>query len=127
MHGSKTDIPRVMDGKSFVSHSTAWGDMVATIDRWDAGFDGSPFFAALPEGMCPVPHWGYVSKGRVRIRYRDREEVIEAGQAFYLEPGHIPFADEDSELVYFSPADEMAKTEALLKEQKKETETRPQA
>src|SRR5437763_6924925 len=38
----------------------------------------------------PVPSLGYVAKDRLRYRFADREEIFEAGDAFYLPPGHIP-------------------------------------
>ena len=40
-------------------------------------------------------------------RYGDHEEVIEAGDAFYMPPGHIPIVDAGCELVQFSPADKL--------------------
>jgi hypothetical protein len=113
MHGSRRDVPPAMVGDRYATHMAEWGRMIASFDRWEAGFDGRALFAGMPGGLCPVPHWGCVLRGKVRIRYPDREEVIGAGEAFYLEPGHIPVAEEDSEVVYFSPADEMAKAEAL--------------
>ena len=46
----------------------------------------------------------------MRIRYSDREEVIEAGDAYYLEPGHLPLFEEDTEVIEFSPKSEYQKT-----------------
>jgi quercetin dioxygenase-like cupin family protein len=71
--------------------------------------------AGLPGGKCWCPHWGYVLKGRVTIRYEDREETAEAGEAFYMSPGHAPAAEEGTELVQFSPADELAATTEAIK------------
>jgi quercetin dioxygenase-like cupin family protein len=53
-------------------------------------------------------------KGRMTIRYADREEVIEAGDAFYLPPGHVPAGDAGSEFVQFSPTDELQVSEAAM-------------
>ncbi len=53
-------------------------------------------------------------KGRLRIKYADREETISAGEAYYLEPGHIPVIEEDAELVEFSPLAEYRKTMEAL-------------
>jgi glyoxylate utilization-related uncharacterized protein len=49
--------------------------------------DLAPMLKSLPGGRCPCPHWGYVIKGRLVVRYEDREETIEAGDAFYVPPG----------------------------------------
>ncbi|MEU6541638.1 cupin domain-containing protein, partial [Streptomyces sp. NPDC047000] len=54
----------------------------------DADLDGP--LQALPGGACQCPHWGYVIAGRVRFTSGDREEVYEAGDAFYQPPGHRP-------------------------------------
>ena len=44
----------------------------------------------------------------------DHEEVIEAGDAFYMSPGHAPEAEAGTEFVQFSPADQLAATEAAI-------------
>ncbi len=49
-------------------------------------------------------------KGRVRARYPGREEIVVAGDAFYLEPGHTTVFEEDTELVESSPGGEYQKT-----------------
>jgi hypothetical protein len=69
-----------------------------------------PLFKGLPDDRCQCPHWGYVLKGRMRIRYPDHEEIIEAGDAYYMVPGHLPFIEEDTEVVEFSPMGEYQKT-----------------
>jgi hypothetical protein len=77
--------------------------------------DATPLMSGLPDDRCQCPHWGYVVDGRVTFRYADREEVFEAGDAFYTPPGHVPVKHEPgTELVMFSPADELRKTEAVM-------------
>ncbi len=76
--------------------------------------DLGPMLKALPGGNCSCPHWGYVLKGRVIVRYDDHEEVFEAGDAFYMPPGHAPEAEAGTELVQFSPAEELAVVEAAI-------------
>jgi hypothetical protein len=69
--------------------------------------DGTPLLKGMPDDRCQCPHWGYVLKGSVTYRFADHEEVFHAGDAFYLPPGHIPLADAGSEIVQFSPAEEL--------------------
>src|SRR3954451_22428701 len=76
--------------------------------------DLAPMLASLPTGKCTCPHWGYVVKGRVIVRYDDHEEVLEAGDAFYMPPGHAPEAEEGTELIQFSPTDQLAEVDAAL-------------
>ena len=76
--------------------------------------DLGPMLKALPGGNCSCPHWGYLLKGRMTVRYDDREEVFESGDAFYMPPGHAPEAEAGTEFVQFSPADELAVVEAAI-------------
>ena len=47
-------------------------------------------------------------KGQLRFQVGDREETFEAGDAFYLPPGHIGIGNEPgTEFVQFSPAEEL--------------------
>jgi hypothetical protein len=48
-------------------------------------------------------------------RYADRDEVFEAGDAFYTPPGHIPVQHEPgSEILWFSPSEELRTAEAVM-------------
>jgi hypothetical protein len=46
-----------------------------------------------------------VIKGRVGCRYGDREEIVEAGEAYYFPAGHTPVLYAGTELVEFSPTE----------------------
>ena len=63
----------------------------------------------------PVPALGLRDQGQVTFRFGDREEVFEAGDAFYAPPGHIPVHTEPgSEYLQFSPADAMRMTTEVM-------------
>lgn len=96
-------------------------DRSSTVDGYTINFvtineahDLAPMLASLPGGHCSCPHWGYILKGRMTVTYGDRVEVFEAGDAFYMPPGHTPQADADAEFIMFSPADQLAATEAAI-------------
>ena len=77
--------------------------------------DQTPVLKGLPDDQCQCPHWGYVIRGRLTIRSGDREEVFEAGDAYYLAPGHVGVSNEPgSEIVQFSPAEELKKTSDVI-------------
>ena len=77
--------------------------------------DATPLLRGLPDDRCQCPHWGYVLKGKITMRFADREEVYEAGDAFYAPPGHAPIRHEPgTEIVQFSPAEELKKSEAVM-------------
>jgi hypothetical protein len=63
----------------------------------------------------PVPALGLRLQGRLTIRYRDLEETVDAGEAFYMSPGHTPAAEAGTEFVQFSPAEQMAATTDAIK------------
>ena len=49
------------------------------------------------------------------FRFPDRDEVYEAGDAFYTPSGHIPVSHQPgTEIVMFSPAEELNATEAVM-------------
>jgi hypothetical protein len=84
------------------------GEMAAAVVTVPAGADLRPVLAQLPGGSCPVPHWGYVVSGALNIGYDGGEtEVVQAGELFYMQPGHAVWVDEDTRYVDFSPGAEM--------------------
>ena len=77
--------------------------------------DHTPLLKGLPDDQCQCPHWGYVTRGKLTFRFGDREEVFEAGDAFYAPPGHIPIHTvPGSECVQFSPAEELRRTREVI-------------
>ncbi len=63
-----------------------------------------------PTTSARLPHWGYVIKGKQTIRYGDREETYEAGDAYYIPPGHTPVLYAGTEIVEFSTTEELRRT-----------------
>lgn len=76
--------------------------------------DLAPLLVGLPDDRCQCPHWGYLFSGQLTVRYADREETIEPGEAFFMPPGHTPAATAGTDFVMFSPQDELDVTEAAM-------------
>ncbi len=74
--------------------------------------DLAPILSGLPGGHCTCPHWGYLLKGEMTVRYSDHEEIVQAGEAFYMPPGHVPAATAGTEFLQFSPTDQIQAVEA---------------
>src|SRR5262245_14742541 len=110
MRGSKQDVPVAMAMGDLVIRQLEWGDMNVALESFPAGTDTEPVFKGLPDDRCQCPHWGYVLKGQLRVRYKDHEETLKAGDVYYMSPGHLPIFDEDTEVVEFSPKGEYQKT-----------------
>lgn len=62
-----------------------------------------------------VPALGLRVQGErlVHLR-RPAEETYEAGDAYYVPPGHTPAHSADSEILMFSPSEELAVTAAVM-------------
>ena len=71
-----------------------------------AGTDFGPLLKGLPDDRCPCPHWGYVMTGRLRIAYADREEILRAGDVYYMPSGHTGVAEEDTEFLEIVPPEQ---------------------
>ena len=89
-------------------------DRTTVVDGYSISFvsirqthDLAPILASLPAGHCTCPHWGYVLKGKITIRYGDHEEAVTAGEAFYMPPAR-PRSRGRTELIQFSPAQDLA-------------------
>lgn len=114
MQQAKNDIPVKIDTPDAVARqqvgfgdASNYGELSGEYFTLNAGTDVPPLFEGLEDDLCQAPHWGYVLKGALTVRYTDgTEEVDETGTLFYWPPGHTVRADEDSEIVMFSPQDE---------------------
>ena len=72
----------------------------------------------LPDDRCPCPHWGIVTEGRMTVTYADHEEVVSAGDVFYMAPGHVPEYQPGTRIIQFSPTDQLQMvTEAIMRNQ----------
>ena len=62
-----------------------------------------------------MPALGYLLAGTITVSYADREETYQAGDAFYMTPGHVPAAEAGTEFIQFSPAEQPAQTLAAMR------------
>lgn len=104
---SMDNAAHVEDHGAVVDRYSTEGNQRIDFITFNVEMDNTPLLKGLPGDHCTCPHWGYVLKGRLRFKTDDGEEVFEAGDAFYVEPGHIPFHDAGTEYIQFSPADEL--------------------
>ena len=76
--------------------------------------DATPLLKGLPDDKCQCSHWGYVISGRITFGVDGGEEVIEAGEAYYIPPGHTQRADAGTEIVQFSPSEALDQVSAQM-------------
>lgn len=118
MRKMKEHLPVTMDAGPANMQSAAWGEMRSAYMRMGEGVDFTPMLKGLPEDLCQVPHWGYVLDGEIQVRYSDgREEAIEAGELYYLPPGHTVWFEEQTEFIEFSPQEGMDEVLAHVEKQ----------
>ena len=110
MRAKSEEMPVAFEEGGVVSRQVRWGEMQVARETAPTGMDTRPLFKGLPGDSCQCPHWGYMIRGRVRVIYAAREETLEAGYAYYLEPGHNLVVEEGGEVVEFSPAGEYGRT-----------------
>jgi hypothetical protein len=96
---------------------------------WTVGFEAysqdadlAPLFRGLPDDQCQCAHMGYVIRGKVGFRSRDDEEHFEAGDAYYVGPGHTPILYAGTEVVEFSPTAELGHTMSVVTRNMEELE-----
>jgi hypothetical protein len=112
-------MPKV--SRATASETIALEGLEVQLEHLDGGYsvcfeshtadaDLADLFRGLPDDRCQLPRWGYVIKGKVAFRLADREETYEAGDAYYVPPGHTPVHYAGAEIIEFSPTDVLAQT-----------------
>jgi hypothetical protein len=120
---SKVTSADKQDQGPVVDCSTELAEYVVNFVEFRQDLDATPLLKGLPDDRCQCPHWGYVIKGKMTMRFADHVEVYEAGDAFYAPPGHVPVKHEPgTQIVQFSPRAELRRTEAALLENLKAME-----
>lgn len=101
-------------GDRFESREAELDGYTVSFESYARDADFGPLFKGLPDDRCQCPHWGVVLRGKLVYEYADGEEVIEAGEAYFARPGHISKVFAGTELIEFSPTEELAKTRAAI-------------
>jgi hypothetical protein len=90
------------------------GGYTVGFETYGEDSDPAELFTGLPDDRCQSPHWGHVVSGKVAFRYVDREEVYQAGEAYYAPPGHTPLFHAGAEVVELSPTAAFNETVAVV-------------
>lgn len=76
-------------------------------ETYTADADLAPLFAGLPDDRCQCAHWGYVVKGKVTFKTATGDETFNGGDAYYVGPGHTPVLYAGTEVIEFSPTEQL--------------------
>ena len=105
---SRTSASHIQDYGPVEERREDFADTTAQFLTMGQDLDATPLFKGLPDDKCSCPHWGYVFKGRLTFDCGDHEEIFEAGDAFYIEAGHVPTSSEPgTEYLQFSPTEQL--------------------
>ena len=112
---SKDTAPNVQDAGPAVDRGGELEGYTADFVTIRQAHSLAAMLKGLPGDSCQCPHWGYLLSGRITVSYADHEETYQAGDAFYMPPGHVPAAETGTEFLQFSPTDQLAVTLAAMK------------
>jgi hypothetical protein len=107
---TKETASRVESMPGYEGRFEQLGEYTVGFERFDEDIDAAPLFRGLPDDRCQSPHWGVVVKGSLTFRYADREETVHAGEVYYAAPGHTPVLTAGTEVIEFSPTEQMNAT-----------------
>lgn len=108
---SKTTASESMQVEGYEGHYENFdGGYTVAFETYTEDSDAADLFKGLPDDRCQCEHWGYVIKGRVTFKTADGDETYEAGDAYYVGPGHTPVLYAGSETVEFSPTEKLQQT-----------------
>src|SRR4030067_950945 len=87
MRASKNKLPTVTDTKIALVKEAVWGEIHVEYDVFKERMDVAPLLKGLPNDRDPCPHWGIILKGQMLVKCDGTEEIVKAGEAYYLPPG----------------------------------------
>jgi hypothetical protein len=110
----KDEAPIMVDEPVVEGRYVELDDWTVAFERFPIGSDPSPLFRGLPDDRCQCKHWGYVVSGQIRVHYKESSEILRAGDAYYLRPGHLTELADGTEVIEFSHTSELAKTQEVV-------------
>ncbi len=111
---SKPEAPVVLQSEVLTSRRVELDDVTVVFEEYHVDADGTPMFKGLTDDRCQCRHWGVVVSGALCLRSAAGEELLTAGDVYLARPGHVPVVTAGTEIIEFSPTDELAKTMSVV-------------
>jgi hypothetical protein len=111
---NKRDTTDVMKVEGYEGHFGQLLDYTVGFETYTADADLAELFKGLPDDRCQCPHWGVVLEGKVKFTGADGDTIIEAGEAYYMPPGHLPYLYAGTQVIEFSPTAQLQETLAVI-------------
>lgn len=114
MRIAKEDVPIKINTPGAVARqqkdfgdATGYGKIGGEYFSLAEGADFAPLLQGLEGDLCQSPHWGYLLEGALTVTFSDSSvDNVLAGDLFYWPPGHTIKAEQNSEIILFSPEHE---------------------
>src|SRR5687768_1407602 len=114
MRGNIEDMPIAIEIPAARVRVVQWGGMDVELTEIAQTIDMAPLYEGLPDNLCQCPHWGFVIRGRIRVHYPHKEEVFNAGDLYWAEPGHSQIYEAGTMYIEFSPEDQHIATNEVV-------------
>ena len=111
---NKLDATDTVTLDGYEGHFGELEDYTVGFERYTADADLSAVFKGLPEDRCQCPHWGVVLTGKLKFTDDSGDTIINAGEAYYVPPGHLPYLYAGTEVIEFSPSAQLQDTMAVV-------------
>ena len=123
-HASKQSASEheTVEVEGYEGHLAQLDGYTVAFEAYSADADMSPLFVGLPDDRCQCSHWGYVIKGKLTYKTDAGVETFDAGDAYYVGPGHTPILYAGTEVVEFSPTDKLGQTMEVVTKNMEEME-----
>jgi len=114
MRIAKEDVPVRIDVPGATARqqtnfgdATGYGKISGEYFSLAEGTDITELLKGLEGDLCQSPHWGYVLEGELTVSFADgAQETVVSSDLFYWPPGHTVKAEQNTEMVLFSPQHE---------------------
>jgi hypothetical protein len=111
---SKDSAAEHVEAPGFEGSYGETGGYTIGFERYSDHADLAPLFVGLPDDRCQSSHWGVVLKGKLVYHTPEGDIEIADGEAYHVGPGHTPEIFPNTEVVEFSPTDELQETMAVV-------------
>jgi hypothetical protein len=110
------DLPVTLELAQGTLRAVSWGNMTIEVGQVKQDFVPEQELKGVVSNHCQCPHWGYVLKGRMRLKYPDREETYQEGDVYYALPNHLTYFEAGCEYIEFSPTLDHLKAREAVRE-----------
>jgi hypothetical protein len=108
------DGPELVDQGPVTVRTAELGGYTVDFLTVKQDMDMTGILRGLPDDRCQCPHWGVVTSGSMAVRYADHDETATTGDVFYMPPGHVPTFEVGTQVIMFSPTEEVQATNAAI-------------